>query len=195
MIRPIGDWVIRTGIENLASLRLGTGENIGISINLSLRQIESPSLLQIIQEALTSADLPPHSLMVEISEKLLIDHIDQIRMVIAPLAQMGVKIAIDNFGTGYSSLNSLKTIPVNTIKIDRSFTSHVHQDISYLSMVQGMISIGQHLGLEVIAEGVEKRDQAHILTVNGCNALQGYYFGHPMKLPEIRGMISSRPQK
>lgn len=186
LIIPIGEWVLRTACRHIQSLRDAGWNDIKVSVNISGRQLEQTTLVETVKNALDEANLPASCLILEITESLLMKNIKRTRGILQELRSLGVGLSIDDFGTGYSSLNSLMVLPIDTLKIDKSFIHEVTTNPQNLSLVQGIILIGHNLNLQVVAEGVETTEQARILNTNSCDKLQGYYFSRPITLEKLR---------
>jgi diguanylate cyclase (GGDEF)-like protein/PAS domain S-box-containing protein len=180
LIVEIGYWVLHTACRQQITLEQSGYPSIFISINISGRQLEDDHFGDNVKAAIEETGIDPSKLVLEITESLLMQHIDENVKKLNDLRKLGVKISIDDFGTGYSSLNSLVNLPIDSLKIDKSFVAALEENPHGLSLVKGVISIGHNLDMEVIAEGVENTNQAAVLEKHNCNLLQGYYFGMPM---------------
>jgi len=185
LIVPIGDWVLETACQHLKKIHDSGWSNLKVSVNISGRQLERNTLVGTVKNALESSGLMPSSLILEITESLLMKNMKATRAILQELRSLGLGISIDDFGTGYSSLNSLMILPIDTLKIDKSFILEVTSNSQNLSLVQGIILIGHNLNLQVVAEGVENLEQANLLNTNGCDELQGYYFSKPLPLESL----------
>lgn len=185
MIIPIGEWVLRTACRHIRRLRDAGWNDLKISVNISGRQLEQSTLVETVKSALDTANIPASCLILEITESLLMKNIKKTRAILQELRSLGVGLSIDDFGTGYSSLNSLMVLPIDTLKIDKSFIHEVTSNHQNLSLVQGIILIGHNLNLQVVAEGVETTEQARLLNTNGCDELQGYLFSRPLTLDKL----------
>jgi diguanylate cyclase (GGDEF)-like protein/PAS domain S-box-containing protein len=185
LIIPIGEWVLRTACLQIRTLRDAGWNDLQVSVNISGRQLEQNSLVETVKSALYSAGIPPSSLILEITESLLMKNIKATRIILQELRALGVGLSIDDFGTGYSSLNSLMVLPIDTLKIDKSFILEVTSNPQNMSLVQGIILIGHNLNLQVVAEGVETLEQASLLHTNGCDKLQGYHFSRPITMGQL----------
>ncbi len=185
MIIPIGEWVLRTACRHIRKLRDAGWNDLKISVNISGRQLEQNTLIETVKSALDTANIPASCLILEITESLLMKNIKKTRAILQELRSLGVGLSIDDFGTGYSSLNSLMVLPIDTLKIDKSFIHEVTSNHQNLSLVQGIILIGHNLNLQVVAEGVETTEQARLLNTNGCDELQGYLFSRPLTLDKL----------
>ena len=179
MIVAIGKWVIRNACEqNVAWQALGLPEVV-MSVNLSPRQFKDPALLSDIVTILEETGMRPDLLELEITETMIMNHIDIAAEKAAALKSLGVKLAIDDFGTGYSSLSQLKRFPIDTLKIDRAFVRDIPHSVDDTAITRAVVSLGKALGVRVIAEGVETAAQYEFLRDNGCDEIQGFYFSKP----------------
>ena len=195
LILPLSDWVLRTAcIQNRAWQQRGL-PTIRVAVNLSAVQFMYRDLVDKVMAALDASGLSAECLELEITEGLLMRDTD---LAVATLRRMnaaGISIAIDDFGTGYSSMSYLKRFPVSKVKIDRAFITEVTRDRGDAAIVNAVISLAHGLGLKVSAEGVETVDQMWHLCRQGCDEIQGYYFGRPMPAPEFAAYLCSPPHK
>jgi diguanylate cyclase (GGDEF)-like protein len=199
LIVPVGEWVIRSACaQQVAWQTAGTGR-LRVAVNVSPLQFRR-DLFAAVSRALEATGADPTLLELEITEGLLIDDLDACRSVLTSLKELGVRIAIDDFGTGYSSLVYLRRLPIDVLKVDRSFVRDVERDPDAAAIVGGIIALAHKLGLEVIAEGVETVGQRRFLEEQGCEIGQGYLFSPPLPAiwqPEVpagaiaRGRASS----
>jgi len=189
LILPMGEWVLENACIKGRALH-DQGFLVKLSINLSGRQLESENFVQTIESALEVSGFNPEFLSLEITESLLMGNLEKIRKALIYLRSLGIGVSIDDFGTGYSSLNSLVVLPIDTLKIDKSFISDIANNPHNLSLVQGIISIGHNLELMVVGEGVETKEQAGLLTANACDGLQGYLFSYPLSDTAITDYLS-----
>jgi EAL domain-containing protein (putative c-di-GMP-specific phosphodiesterase class I) len=185
LIVEIGKWVIKTACKQQVVLEKSGYAPLVMAVNISGRQLEEDEFVGFIHETLHETGINPSRLVLEITESLLMEDIVKISSKLKALRELGVKISIDDFGTGYSSLHSLVNLPIDSLKIDKSFVNALEENPHGLSLVKGVISIGHNLDMEIIAEGVEKNSQASLLELHGCDLLQGYYFGCPMSVADI----------
>jgi diguanylate cyclase (GGDEF)-like protein/PAS domain S-box-containing protein len=183
-IIELGAWVLRAGCEALAGLRRHRS-GLALSINVSPRQFKHPDFATQVREALAAANAPADGLILEITENLLIADIEQVTARLNELVAIGVRLSIDDFGTGFSSLAYLRHLPLYEIKIDRSFTSGLPQDAACAGIVRSILAMGSHLGLNVVAEGVETAAQSNFLSLHGCASQQGWLHGHPMPVADF----------
>jgi EAL domain-containing protein (putative c-di-GMP-specific phosphodiesterase class I) len=180
-IVAVGEWVLARACEQLASWRAAGWADLRISVNLSARQFERPGLVGTVAECLRTYNLPGRCLELELTESVLMGDTSQVKTMLEALRALGVRIAIDDFGTGYSSLAYLSRFEVDTLKIDRSFIDQVHVDRERALITSAIVTLGHHLGLEVVAEGVETAEQLAFLTSARCDLAQGYLLGRPAK--------------
>lgn len=185
LIIPIGEWVLREACRQLKEWhRIGLPP-IGISVNLSTRQFFQQNMVEIVEDILTETELPPHYLELEITESMTMDVKNAIS-ILQELKELGVTIAVDDFGTGYSSLHYLRDLPIDRLKIDQSFVQDIIHGKREAEIISMIVSIAQHLQLEVIAEGVEHVEQLRFLKENSCQQIQGYFFSPPLPAEEVK---------
>ena len=174
-IVKVGRWVLREACLQ-ASQWLAKGIDIQVAVNISAAQFHSPDFVDHVWEALESADLPDHHLELELTESLLIRDFDRTANKLDVLKQTGVSISIGDFGTGYSSLSYLQHLPIDRLKIDRTFVKDLHQGDDG-TLASSIIVLGKSLGLEIVAEGIENAEQLQFLQSKDCDYFQGYFFG------------------
>jgi diguanylate cyclase (GGDEF)-like protein len=186
-IVPIGRWVLSQACAIAATWPGNPAP--AVSVNVSVPQILSGSLVDDILQATGAAGLPAHRLHIEVTESFFARDAERIIPVLAALRELGVRVSLDDFGTGFSSLAYLKTLPIDTIKIDQSFVQAIETDSS--SIVEAILSIGRALGMDVIAEGVETQKQSDLLRSLGIRHLQGYLFSRPLAEAAAREWLVS----
>ncbi len=164
-------------------------ESLRFSVNVSPRQFNDPRLLDMIKGALAESGLPARNLEVEITESSMMMNVERSRYVLNALEGLGVTIAIDDFGTGYSSLTHLKNFPIHTLKIDRSFVMDIPGDKNDETIIETIIAMARHLGIEGVAEGVETEAQRGFLERLGCEKMQGYLVSPPVPGAELKGVF------
>jgi diguanylate cyclase (GGDEF)-like protein/PAS domain S-box-containing protein len=183
-IREVGAWVLREACRQLKQWH-EQGHELRLSINVSARQFEKGLFSAQLQQHIKQLDIPPTSLEIEITEGFLITQTEQAVETLSRLKKIGVNISLDDFGTGYSSLAYLKQLPIDILKIDRSFVMDLLQNTDSAAIVDAIIGLAQTLGLRVTAEGIEEDAQAVFLKQRQCHEGQGYYFGKPMPAAEF----------
>lgn len=191
-IDRIGDWVIYNACRQLRiwkDMELTTGP---IAVNMSSVQLRQQNLADRILSILAEFNIKPNELEIELTESALIKTYDQSFPNLEKFKKMGLPVTMDDFGTGYSSLAYLRKMPLSGMKIDRSFVSDINRDETSHKLIACMASIAQGLGLEITAEGVEKKYQADHLIALGCHYLQGYYYGRPMPQAEVTGILQTK---
>ena len=193
-IIPISEWVLTKACEDLRQLD-GVGQgSLNVAVNLSPLQFHRASFLGNLRETLAVTGLPAPQLSLELTEGVLMDDTEGAIATLHALRTMGVGVAIDDFGTGFSSLSYLKNLPIDRIKIDRSFVSEVTNSAEDAAIIQGIISMAHHLGLRVVAEGIEQEQQHRLLLAHGCDLFQGFHFARPMPLePLLDFLAEHRP--
>jgi len=180
LMQPIGEWVLRDACAQGADWERTYRNGIRVAVNLSARQFRQRGLATIVADALAQSGLPPHLLELEVTETSIMADPEAAARTLAEIAAMGVSVALDDFGTGYSSLTHLRQLPINRLKIDRSFVSALPDNADDCAIAVAVIDLAQNLGLEVIAEGVETWQQVAFLRAKGCPEVQGYLFGKPL---------------
>ena len=181
LIVPLGRWVLRAACAQLQQWQplLPDGAPFSMAINVSARQLVDPLFLSVVAEALQDFGVAPSSICLEITESALVADLDRAEEALRALRSLGVRIAVDDFGTGYSSLNHLRRLPVDIIKIDRSFVHDLGVDADTTAIVAAVIGLARALGLTSVAEGVESPDQLEWLMLRGCDLAQGYLLARP----------------
>jgi diguanylate cyclase (GGDEF)-like protein/PAS domain S-box-containing protein len=180
LIIPIGEWVLRQACNDMAKWQKNGITVNRIAVNVSARQFKQPGFIDLVKEIITESSINPSQLELELTESILIDNVEHTLDVLTRLRTMGVRMAIDDFGTGYSSLNYLKQFPVDTLKIDQSFIRNLPDNKDDAQITRTIISMAHNLGLGVIAEGVETKEQLDFLQQVQCEEVQGYYFSRPI---------------
>lgn len=180
LIVEIGAWVIRTACAQAKAWQEKGFHDLRMSVNLSARQFADESLVSSIAAVLEATGLAPHYFQLELTETLVMADVERGIGILRDLKNLGISIAVDDFGTGYSSLSYLKRLPIDTLKIDRSFVNDIALGEDDAVIVSSIISLAHSLRLFVVAEGVETNDQLYFLQVNGCDEIQGYLFSRPV---------------
>jgi diguanylate cyclase (GGDEF)-like protein/PAS domain S-box-containing protein len=195
LIVPLGRWVLREACEQLARWRRETpaAAALVMNVNLSARQFQYEGLVDDVAAALADAGIPAASLTLEITESMLMVDIAGAIETLGALRRLGVRLAIDDFGTGYSSLNYLKQLPVDIIKIDRTFVEQVDTDAEDVALIDAVVGLGQALRLQTVAEGIETDGQWAMLRQIGCDQGQGFLFGRPGDADSVTGLLARGP--
>jgi diguanylate cyclase (GGDEF)-like protein len=185
----IGAWVIKSACRFIKELYELGHRDFHISVNVSAIQLLQTNFAQLIGNVLTKENLPPGYLMLEITESVLIESFDQIISTLLEIRQTGVKIALDDFGCGYSSLTYLKQLPIDVLKIDKTFVDDILQVNNKECIIGSIIMLAKQMGLSVIAEGVEKPEQTAYLKQFSCDAIQGYLISKPVPKEDISAFL------
>lgn len=189
LIQSIGEWTFETACNHLKLL--APFDINSMSINISVNQL-NPGLIKNMQNTLTLLNLSPSNIILEITESALIDQNKNVIDIIYAFNQMGIKLSIDDFGTGYSSFSYLKNFSINFLKLDKSFISEINKTPNANAIVKAIILMAHELGMEVIAEGVEQKEQLEFLKQNGCDAYQGFYFSKPITIDELLQQLKTK---
>lgn len=180
LIVPIGQWVLKTACKQ-TRLWLDKGYDFGtIAVNVSVVQLEHPDFLETVKSTLIENNLPAELLQIEITESVFMESVQANIAILEKLKKLGVSIALDDFGTCYSSLSYLRLLPINVLKIDKSFINRIHFNSKDCSMLEGIIHLSNNMNISVVAEGVELEEQLKILNSMNCKIVQGYLFSKPM---------------
>jgi diguanylate cyclase (GGDEF)-like protein/PAS domain S-box-containing protein len=175
----LGAWVLHQACWDAA----GWDAHLRVHVNISARHLAEPGFAELVADALAESGLAPERLELEITESTALFAADATLHAVDTVTETGVTLALDDFGTGYSAITALHRLPIHTVKIDRSFVADVVTEPATAALVQGLLQLGQGMGLQVIAEGIEDGDQARWLLEHGCAMAQGYAFGRPAPLP------------
>ncbi|PWT89916.1 MAG: GGDEF domain-containing protein, partial [Blastocatellia bacterium] len=162
-----------------------------VSVNLSVKQFNQPGLVENIARVLQETKLSPHCLKLEITESVFSENMEEAVALLTQLRALGVQLSIDDFGTGYSSLSYLQRFPIDTLKIDRSFVMRMMENSENAQIVRTIVSLGQNLGMDVVAEGVETEEQLMLLKQLECENGQGYLFSNPLEVTQADQYIST----
>ena len=192
LIVPIGDWVLRAVIDTAAAWQRQGIPPLRLAVNLSGRQLRQAGLADHIEALLHQARLDPVWLAVEVTESMLVDNFEQASATLMCLHELGVEVALDDFGTGYSGLNYLRRLPVNVVKIDRSFVADVAAPADEVSMTRALIQLAHSLKLKVVAEGVETESQRGLLAAQHCDFAQGFLFSPAVPASQIRLLLEAQ---
>jgi diguanylate cyclase (GGDEF)-like protein/PAS domain S-box-containing protein len=195
LIVPLGDWVLREAVAQVAAWR-ASGWAIGLSVNFSLRQVSAARFAESVLAALEASGLPEDALTLEVTEQVLVEGAGPMVDGLAQLRQRGIRLAIDDFGTGYASLAYLRELPVDIIKIDPSFVAGLGTDGTLALLTRTIVQVGHDLGIEVVAEGIERPEQLELLRAMGCGLGQGYLVARPMAARGIEALaVTGEPDE
>ena len=194
LIVPIARWVLLEACRQTRQWQAAYPSRppISVSVNLSSRNLAQPDLIEQVDKALVDSGLSGASLGLEITESALIENTEHALSVLANLRALNIRLHIDDFGTGYSSLSYLHQFPIDTLKIDRSFTSRMPDDGQNAEIVRTIMALAKNLGLSVIAEGVETREQAESLRELNCELAQGFFFHPPLDPDQVTSLLRTR---
>ncbi len=195
LIVPIGEWVLFTACTQAASWWHEYKIELRVAVNVAAKQIHHKGFVEQVRDTLAITGLPAEFLELEITESSIIENVEESVSKLHQLKQLGVSIAIDDFGTGYSSLSYLKQLPVDRLKIDRSFVKDTPDDIDDCAIVRTIISMSHNLGLSVIAEGVETQRQLDFLRAQHCDEIQGYMLSVPLPAAQVTHLLLAEQKK
>jgi len=195
LIVPLGMWILEESCRQMVEWQkeFNLPEPLKISVNLSNKQFVQPDLKQEIERVLHETGLPGRCLKLEITESVIMDDVESVTKVLNDLKKLEIQFSIDDFGTGYSSLSYLHLLPLDTLKIDRSFVSKMNRDEKQAAIVRTVISLAKNLNMSVVAEGVEYPEHVAALQGLSCDIGQGYYFAKPLKQADARELIHITP--
>lgn len=182
----IGHWVLQQACQDIVEWNKKHAATLSVAVNLSPLQFRRTGFLHDLQKTLADTQLPPELLKIEVTETMLIAGADRSSEILNAVRDLGVKVSVDDFGTGYSSLSYLRTLPIDEIKLDRSFIEHLPENEKDGAIVAAIIVMAHKLGLQVVAEGIETQAQAQFLRKYQCDYFQGYYFARPASLAELK---------
>lgn len=185
LISKVDDWVLLQAAQQLRSWQYQGKALPSLSVNISAHRLNQRDFAQYVHKVIKQTGIPPNTLCIEITEENMITSLENVRNTLNLLRQYGVKVALDDFGTGYSSLSYLKELPVDKLKIDRSFVMDMHEDPQDRAIIRTVIELGHGLGLWVNAEGVENEVQIRMLNELGVDEFQGFFFSRPLPLEEF----------
>jgi EAL domain-containing protein (putative c-di-GMP-specific phosphodiesterase class I) len=192
LIIPIGNWALFTASDQLHAWSQTSLNNIYVSVNLSPRQFRDEYLLSNIERALNRNEIDPALLKLEVTEGLVMEDPEDSISKLQAIQKMGITISIDDFGTGYSSLNYLKRLPIDLLKLDKTFIDDVLTNPQTQRIVRAVMSMASGMGMDVIAEGIEEHEQIEFLYEEGCSIIQGFYFGEPLSAYDFQKRLQER---
>lgn len=188
LIVPIGRWILAQMCSLIAQTS-AEGHNIAIAINVSARELLQPDFVDVVKNCINDYKIPARAITLEVTESVFATDIETVVASMTNLSEFGVRFSIDDFGTGYSSLSYLKRLPINELKIDKSFIDDISQQASPVPLVDAIITMAKALGLDIVAEGVEQDHQFDYLAQQANMLIQGYLFSRPLAIPDWRALI------
>lgn len=189
LILPIGEWVLRTAVQQLARWQASGLQQITMAVNVSAVQFRHPNLPGLVSRILAEEGVLPDCLELELTEGVASNDPERAIAIMADLRARGVRMSIDDFGTGYSSLSYLKRFQVCKLKIDKSFVQDITVNAEDRAIVYAIIGMASSLGLRTIAEGVETQEQLDALRARGCDEIQGYFYSRPLPAQECEQFL------
>lgn len=196
LIVPIGDWVLKAAFSQIKKWNEKIPEEmVSIAINLSPVQLQTVDVIQRISKVMMEYQINPKQITFELTETAVMNQVEEYENLFKELSLLGFSVAIDDFGTGYSSLSHLKKLPIRALKIDKSFIKEIPENENDVIIARSIILLAKNLGLNVIAEGVEKREQVDFLLNNGCDLAQGYFFCESVTAEEMEALLVAQKRK
>ncbi len=189
LIIPLGDWVLKEALHYLKAWDAAGLPDISVAVNLSAIQFQQEDLASSIEKILAESGIKPERLELELTESVVMQDARKADNILSRLSRVRIKLAIDDFGTGYSSLSYLKRFEVDRLKIDQSFVRDMTNNYDDAEIARAIINLGHTLGLEIVSEGVETKEQLDLLKRQGCDIIQGYYISRPMPADEVPGFL------
>jgi EAL domain-containing protein (putative c-di-GMP-specific phosphodiesterase class I) len=187
LIQPLGQFVLETALDQ-AGCWQEAGLSLHVAVNLSVRNLLEPTLVDRVAELVSRAGVTPGTLILEITESGVMTDPEAAIALLWGLRRIGVRLSIDDFGTGYSSLAYLKRLPVDEVKLDKSFVLNMTSDADDAAIVRSTIELAHNLGLQLVAEGVEDQETLELLATLGCDLVQGYHLARPMPADELANL-------
>ncbi|MCP4595715.1 EAL domain-containing protein [Neptuniibacter sp.] len=191
LIVELGEWILVTACKQLAKWQQAGLNHITLSVNISALQVQQPSFVQNLAKIIDTFEIEPSQLELELTESILMKNTEETIKTLLQIHEFGIKISVDDFGTGYSSLSYLKQLPLDKLKIDRSFVNDITSDHDDALICRTIVSMAKNLNLQVIAEGVERKDQLDLLKEYGCEMYQGFLFSKPVPVKEVTKLITA----
>lgn len=192
LIVPLGAWILETACSQVAAWNKENNSSLRLSVNISLHQFQQNDLAKFVADVLSRTGLAPHLLDLEITESAAIENLASLLANMQEIKKMGVHLSLDDFGTGYSSLSNLSSLPMDTVKIDKSFIQSMLSDPRNAAIAKSIILLAQSLNLSVIAEGVELQQQMDFLAAHDCDIMQGFLFSKPVDANELTRMLATQ---
>ena len=191
LIVPLGEWVLKTACQHAKHWQSIYLEPLRVSVNLSMRQFQQPNLPERVATILEETGLDPKLLILELTESCLMQDVQSTISTLQALKSLGIEISIDDFGTGYSSLNYLNQLPIDALKIDRTFVKQIHISEGAIAISSAIINMAKGLKLHIVAEGIETQNQLNFFRDRGCDAIQGFFYSPPIPADEMQSLLIS----
>jgi EAL domain-containing protein (putative c-di-GMP-specific phosphodiesterase class I) len=188
LIIDIGAWVLEESCRQLGVLATYGFDELRMAVNISMPQFRDPAFINVVKDVITREGIKPEKIELEITESIVMDEPQIVVEALQELKAFGVKVAIDDFGTGFSSMSYLQQLPLDRLKVDRSFVNEIMPGKSAF-IAETIVTLGNKLGLSTIAEGIEKREQASYMLKLGCDEAQGYLFAKPMPFDQLLAFL------
>jgi len=188
LVIEVGKWALMKACSQLIAWK-ALGFDLRMAVNVSAHQLKDDHLLELVKQILGFQKIKPHELELELTESSLLKNRERSISVLKAFSNLGISLSLDDFGTGYSSLSYLKKLPINTVKIDKSFVSNSAGDQQDMAFATTILAMADNLNLKVVAEGVETAEQSEFLRQNGCDYLQGYYFSKPLPAAQLQDLL------
>ncbi len=195
LIINIGEWVLLTACQKFNQLQQRFNRNLCLSVNVSAVQIHDKNFVAIIKNVLAKTNINPQQLELEITESLFINKMDETIKMLNEIKSLDIRISLDDFGTGFSSLSYLRRLPIDTLKIDKSFIDDLSDKDVSIRIVGDIISLGHNLDADIVAEGIENRTQLEYLKSNNCDCIQGFLLAKPMSIKDVEELLQNSPSK
>ena len=189
LMPQLGEFIISRTLQQMHNLQQQLNQSFSVSINISVRQLMQAGFVSVLGAQVARYQFQPQQIVLEITENLFIEDINNVSKVVIELRNRGFNISLDDFGTGYSSLSVLQKLPIDELKVDKSFVDNIDRDEKARKMIKNIIAIGKNYGMSVLAEGVETEHQARMLQSFGCDYFQGYWFARPLSADDLRRFI------
>ena len=188
----LGQYIMNTAMHEITTLQAELEIDFALSINVSARQFVQVNFFDLLMVSINYFGSESLKVTIEITESLFIESLDVLLPIFDKMKSNNISLALDDFGTGYSSLNMLKNVPIDELKIDKSFVDQIATNKKDQAMVKSIIEIGKNLNMRVLAEGVETIDHVKILEEAGCDLFQGYHFSHPLSIYQLYEFIKAK---
>lgn len=192
-IIPLGMHILENACQKTQWLWKQTGQEFKLSVNVSVRQLVEETFVSNISQIVNKLKFPHEKLVLEVTESIMIDESDKIIHKLQMLRDQGIGISLDDFGTGFSSLSMVNKLPISELKIDQSFVHNLLVDEDSVHLSEIIIQIGQHLNVDIVAEGVEQQEHVELLKEHGCHFLQGFYFSEPLSIGRLKNYLTEMP--